>query len=540
MNLSTNQTNLVLENWKTGRKDLQTYHVFYITFAVAAFKANFSLCLIHACSKRVQRTCNIFLVTHYVANTVQTLTAMMYFAWPSIGNTLVCILNISFSSSVLCVPSISLITLSKTLWVTRFTAFISGKLPFLLLTLLLLLAVGVAIPPYLGWGSPVLFFENPASVSILYSVFVGIILSVVPLVIICVSNYKLFKRVQSYEQRSRRESEPQFHPAGRAQFDTRRREGEAKWIMLLQIVLFIICLVPLTMENILASSVPRIIPEAWKYSFNFLAQTYCLFSPLLYGFSNREVRQACKCGCNQKTFVLQGTRLERRQRRVQIGEGHYRSGTNDRHFVVTRIVEQSCDELSGALELNCAGRERLVHFTGVSVLSADNWVGDNDTLRAQKPVIREKRPITAEVSPLRRHCTRKQDGPPRRHPKDESKVRFESECTDKQRKKYIATPSIKRMRQIKRCLSDISLDDLQSSFASVTGSEFESQQHVAPHFTNYSDPMRSAGFRQVLTGKGKRPRICSLHRAEKYKPKSKAFMERRCSIEADYAIRTGC
>lgn len=538
MNNSANQTYLQLENLKPGRKDLQIYHAVYITVAVTAFIANFSLCLIHACCKRMQRTCIIFLVTHCIANTVQTLTTIVGLAWQSsLGNTLLCVLNISLSCSVLCIPMISLITLSKTLWVTRYTAFFSGNLPFLLLTVLLFISVGVAVPPFLGWGTPMLFFEHPAGVSTSYSVFIGILLIVVPLVIICLTNYKLFERVRNYEQRSRRHS---TELQGRVQFDSRRREGEAKWIMLLQVVAFVICLIPITIGNILASFSPQIIPEDVTYSFNCLAQAYCLISPLLHGFTNREVRQAFKCCCYQKTFVLQGPRMKSATRRMQMGEGRYRPGTGNRVFVVPQAcAEQSCDDLAGAQELYCgeAARERAVRFTGVSVLPLNFSGLDDDSSRPQKPVTREKRPITTEVSPIRRHSTKREnDYAPRRQAEDSTKVRFDDEYTDKQRKKYIATPSIKRMRRIKRCMS---LDDLETSIASLNGSEFDSQQHMAPHFTNFSDPMRSAGFRQVLTGKGKRPRASSLHRDEKYKPNTKAFMERRCSTEADYSMRSG-
>ena len=63
---------------------------------------------------------------------------------------------------------------------------------------------------------------------------------------------------------------------------------------------------------------------------------------------------------------------------------------------------------------------------------------------------------------------------------------------------------------------------------------------MMPHYTNYSDPMRSAGFRQVLTKRGKTKRACSLYRDRKHRPKTKNFMERRCSIEADYAIKNKC
>ena len=509
-------------------------HVICITVAVTAFLANSMLCLIHACCKRLQRSGNIFLITHFTANTVQTLASMMCFAFPNIGDVFVCVLNIAFCLSILSVPVITLVTLTKTLCVTRYTAFISGKLPLLLLTLLVFLALGVAVPPFLGLGSPVLFYEYSENASVSYAVSTALILSVIPLVIICTSNYRLFKRVRSYEQSSRRENVPQVHRGGTAlQFDIRRREDEAKWIMLLQVVAFFVCLIPIAGENIVSSFLPRIMPAVVEQIFNCLAQAYCLLSPLLYGFSNREVRQAFKFRCTQKKFVLHGSRLERRKQRVPLGEGRYLSDRNDGRFVVPRL-EQSCD----ALELNCAGPERLVRFTGVSLLSVDYSVDANDS-RPQKPVNRGKRPITTEVSPLRRHSTlrKNQEGPSTRQVNDRVKVRFDSEYSDRQRKKYIATPSIKRMRQIKRCMSDISLDDLQTS---VTGSEFESQQHMMPHYTNYSDPMRSSGFRQVLTKRGKIKRACSLYRDRKHKPKTKNFMERRGSIEADYAIKNKC
>ena len=536
MDNATNETNLGLENFLPGlTKERQIYHAFCITIAVTAFLANFSLCVIHACCKKAQKTCNIFLVSHYIANTVQSLTSIVYFGWPNIGDILLCVLNISFSTSVLCVPVISLVTLCKTIWATQYTAFSSGNLPFLPLVIVLLVALGVAAPPFLGWGSPILH-EDPSSASspISYSVSIGIILSVVPLVIICFSNYKLFKRVRGYEQQARRESLPQV----KAHFDTRKRDGEAKWFMLLQIAAFVTCLVPVTMESILASVIPRIIPDVVKYSFNCPAQAYCLFSPLLRGFTNREIRQAFKCCCRQKSFELQGQRMERAARKEQIGVGRYRE-TNNRAFIVPR-EEQSCDEIIRSQEPYCADRGRLVRFTGVSVLSVDFSVPDEvDKPRARKPATRGKRAITTEFAPIRRHSTlRERDDTPRRQAKDETQVRFDVQDIDKQRKKYIATPSIKRMRHIKRYMSDIALDDFQTSLASNTGSEFELQQHQAPHFTNYSDPMRSAGFRQVLTGKGKRHRTSSLHRDEKFKPKTKAFTQRRCSFEADYFIWT--
>jgi len=97
----------------------------------------------------------------------------------------------------------------------------------------------------------------------------------------------------------------------------------------------------------------------------------------------------------------------------------------------------------------------------------------------------------------------------------------------------------KRMRQIKNSMSNMSEIDLQSSVASLSGYEFETQKHKAPHFTSYSNPMRSTGFRQVLTGKGKRTRTYSLDRSEKYKPTTRAFMEKRFSIDSDKAIRNG-
>ena len=538
MNSSANQSNILVEFTKPRKKDdLNIYHVFCITIAVTAFLENSSLCLLHACCKRVRRTNNVFLITHYIANTLQTLTVMAFFVWPSGIEALVCVLNISFSCSVLCIPVISLVTLSKTQWATRYTTYFSGKLSYVLLIVLLCIAVGVAVPPFLGWGSPMLFFEIPSNVSLSYSLFVGGCLSVVPLIITCLTNYKLFTRMRSYKRRTKREIEPQCHRMRKVSFDPRRREGEAKWVVILQIVVFVVCLVPMTVENVPASFVPNKIPDALKYVFNCLAQAYCAISPVLYGFTNREVRRAFKCCCYQKTFVLQDCpRKQTHPRRAQMNEGCYRI---DESFVIQR-AGLSCDELSGAQDL----RERFVRFTGLSMEFSTGVVIDGVS-STQKPAIREKRPITTEVSAIRRHSTlRKQDEAPRikRKVRDSTKVRFEAELyADQQRKKYVATPSIKRMRRIKKSLSNMSETDLQSSLASLSGSEFESQQHTVPHFTNYSDPMRSAGFRQVLTGKRMRKmaRTCSLRRGEKSKPNTRAFMEKRCSIEGDNAIRSG-
>lgn len=508
-----------------------------VTIAITAFLVNSVLCVISGCCKNVRKKNNIFLVSHYIANILQSFTTTLYFVLPSTFGALLCVVNIFFSFSVLCVPVIALVTLVKTLWVTQRTALCSGILRFSLLAALFVVALGMAVPPFLGWGSPILH-GIPSAISMSYSIFIAVTLSAAPLVIICLSNYKLFKRVRSYERRSRRQTEAQ----GKVPFDSRNREGEAKWIMLLQTVAFFVCLIPITVQNILSCVNPQIIPEVVKHLFSYLAQAYSLVSPLLHGLTRREVRHALrKCCCRQKKIVIQGSRLEGAARGKQMFEGRYRERSN-RPFVVP-VAGQSCEQLSGAREVYCADRKRLVRFTGVSVLSVNFSVGtEDDNTQPQTPATREKRPITTEVSPIRRHSTKRERGnpPPREAAEDAIKVRFDEEyTTNKQRKKYIATPSIKRMRRIKRCMSVISLDDFQSSLASVNGSEFESQQYLVPHFTSYSDPMRSGGFRQVLTGKGRRTRTSSLHRWEKYNPSTKAFVERRCSFEADCFIRTG-
>lgn len=539
MNNSANRSSILGEITKPGGKDdLKIYHVFYIGIAVTAFLANCTLCLLHACCKRVRRTNNIFLITHYVANTLQTLTAMVFFSWPSNVNALVCLLNVFFSCSVLCIPVISLVTLFKTQWVNRCPAYLSGNRSYVLVAVILSTGVGVAIPPFLGWGSPILISEYPTSISISYAVFAGCCLSLGPLMIICFTNYKLFSRVRTYERRARRETGPYCLGVRRVKCEPRRREGEAKWVTILQIIAFVLCIVPISVENILVSFVPHIMPEALKFLFNCLAQAYCAMSAILYGFTNREVRLAFKCCCYQKTFVIQGQPRKKRNRE-KMGEGCYRMGTKDGSFVI-QLADPPCDELTGAHDLD-AGRERFVRFTGLSTECSTN-VAIDDVSRPQKAIVKEKRPITTEVSPIRRHSTlRKQDEASRARQKivDSTKVRFEAEYTDKQRKKYIATPSIKRMRQIRNSMSNMSETDLQSNLASLSGYDFESQQHKAPHFTNYSDPMRSAGFRQVLTGKGKRTRTYSLDRSEIYKPTTRAFMEKRFSTESDNAIRTG-
>ena len=140
-----------------------------------------------------------------------------------------------------------------------------------------ILALGVAVPPYVGWGSPVLFFEHTENASVSYAVSTALILSVIPLVIILTSNYmyRLFKRVRSYEQSSRRESVPQLHRGGIAlQFDIRRREDEAKWIMILQIVAFFVGLIPIAGGKIVSSFLHRIMPAVVEHIFNCLAQAY--------------------------------------------------------------------------------------------------------------------------------------------------------------------------------------------------------------------------------------------------------------------------
>ena len=534
MNNSTNRSNILNEiNKPRGKEELKIYDVFCIGIAVTAFLANFTLCLLHACCKRLRRSKNVFLVTHYVANTLQTLTVMVFFSWPSSVNTLVCLLNVFFSCSVLCIPVVSLATLFKTHWVNRCPTYLSGsRRSYVLVAFILSTGVGVAIPPFLGWGSPILMAEYSTSLSISYAVFAGCCLSLGPLGIICFTNYKLFSRVRTYERRTRRETGPHSQP--------RRKEGEAKWVAILQIIAFVLCIVPISVENILASVVPHIIPEALKLVFACLAQAYCAMSTILYGLTNREVRQAFKCCCYQKTFVIQ-EQPRKKRKREKTGEGRYRMGTKDGSFVI-QLADPSCDELTGANDLGYAGRERFVRFTGVSTEFSTN-AAIADVSLPQKAIIKEKRPITTEVAPIRRHSTlRKQydeESRARRKYVDNTKVRFEAEYTDKQRKKYIATPSIKRMRQIRNSMSNMSEIDLQSSLASLSGYEFETQQHKAPHFTNYSDPMRSAGFRQVLTGKCKRTRTHSLDRSEKYKPTTRAFMGKRFSTDSDKAIRNG-
>lgn len=542
INNSANRSSILDEITKPGGKyDLKIYHVFCISIAVTAFLANFTLCLLHACCKRLRRSKNIFLITHYVANTFQTLTAMVFFSWPSNGNALVCLLNVFFSCSVLCIPVISLVTLFKTQWVNRCPSYLSGsRRSYVLVVIILFIGVGVAVPPFLGWGSPILVSKYPLSISISYAVFAGCCLSLGPLLIICFTNYKLFSRVRTYERRARRETGPRCLGLGRMKYEPRRREGEAKWVTILQIIAFVLCIVPISVENILESLVPHIMPEALKYLFTCLAQAYCAMSAILYGLTNREVRLAFKCCCYQKTFVIQ--RQPRKKRtREKMGEGCYRMGTKDGSFVI-QLADQSCDELTGAKDLDYAGRERFVRFTGVSTDFSTNAAIDDVSL-PQRAIVKEKRPITTEFAPIRRHSTlRKQDeeaSRARRKYVDSAKVRFEAKYSDKQRKKYIATPSIKRMRQIRNSMSNMSETDLQYSLASLSGYEFETQQHKAPHFTNYSDPMRSAGFRQVLTGKGRRTRTYSLDRSEKYKPATRAFMEKRFSIDSDKAIRNG-
>lgn len=540
MNNSGNQSSILIQI-TTRNNNVEIYHVLCIIITVVAFLANSSLCLLYTCFKKVRRTNNIFLITHYIANTLQSLTATVLFAWPSKINALVCVLNVSFSCSVLCIPVISLVTLFKTKWDSRRQVCLSGNLSYVVLAVMLSAGVGVAIPPFLGWGSPILIFEYSTSTSISYSLFFGSCLIVVPLIAICFTNYKLFSRVRTYERRARREAESHCSGFGhgRVKCEPRRREGEAKWVAILQIVAFFVCLFPITVENVLASFIPQRMPVALKYSVNCIALAYFAMSPILYGLTNREVRQAFKCCCYQKTFVLQ-ERPRKQRKGGKIGEGCYRIGTKNEAFVIQQ-VEQSCDELTGGYDLDCAVRERLVRFVGIST-ELSTGVEVDEGPRPQKPAIKEKRPITTEVSPMRRHSTlRKQDEAPKRRRKvdDDTKVHFRDEYTDKERKRYIATPSVKRMRQIKNSMSSMSETDHQSSMASLTGYELESQQHRAPHFTNYSDPMRSAGVRQVLTGKGKMARTCSLHRDDKYKPNIRKFIERRSSTEGDNAIRTG-
>ena len=535
LNNSANQSNILNKVTKPkGKDDLRIYHVFCISIAVTAFLLNFTLCLLHACCKRLRRSINVFLITHYVANTLQTLTAMVLFSWPINDNALVCLLNVFLSCSVLCVPVISLVTLFKTQWMNRCPSYLSGRRrSYVLVVMILFMGVGVAIPPFLGWGSPILMSEYPLSISISYAVFAGCCLSLGPLIIICFTNYKLFSRVRTYERRARRETRPYCLGVGRMNCEPRRREGDAKWVAILQIIAFVICIVPIFVEDIITSFVPHMMPEALKLLFTCLAQAYCAMSAILYGLTSREVRLAFKYCCYQKTFVIQGQPRKKRKRE-KMGEGCYRAGTKDGPFII-QLADQSCDELTGANDLDYAKRERLVRFTGVSTEFSTNVAVDD--------VIKEKRPITAEFAPIRRHSTlRKQDeeaSRTRRKYVDCTKVRFESEYTDKQRKKYIATPSIKRMRQIKTSMSNMTETDLQSSLASLCGYEFETQQHKAPHFTNYSDPMRSAGFRQVLTSKVKRTRTNSLDRSAQYKPTTRAFMEKRFSIDSDKAIRNG-
>ena len=545
MNNSENRSNILGEITKPEEKhDLKIYYVFCISIAATAFLANFTLCLLHTFCKRLRRSKNVFLITHYVANTLQTLTSMLIFSWPSKVNVLVCLLNVFFSCSVLCIPVVSLVTLFKTQWVNRCPSYLSGsRRSYVLVVMILLLGVGVAVPPFLGWGSPILMSEYPSNNSISYAVFAGCCLGLGPLMIICFTNYKLFSRVRSYERRARRETGPRCLGVGRMKFEPRRREGEAKWVTILQIIAFVLCIVPISVENIFASFVPHIMPEALKFLFTCLAQTYCAMSAILYGLTNREVRLAFKCCCYQKTFVIQGQSHKKRTRE-KMGEGCYRMGTKDGSFVI-QLADQSRDNSTRVDYLEYAERERVVRFTSVSTEFSTNAAIDDVSL-PQKAIIKEKRPITTEFAPIRRHSTlRKQDeeaSRARRKYVHSTKVRFEAEYTDKQRKKYIATPSIKRMRQIKNSMPSISSmfeTDLQSSLASLSGLEFEIQQHKAPHFTNYSDPLRSAGFRQVLTGRAKRTRTYSLDRSEKYKPVTRAFMEKRFSTDSDKAIRNG-
>ena len=129
-----------------------------------------------------------------------------------------------------------------------------------------------------------------------------------------------------------------------------------------------------------------------------------------------------------------------------------------------------------------------------------------DVSRPQKAVGPKKRPITTEVSHFgdilrfeNKRCTEsKEKGSRKRY----SFLRFETRMHRKTTENYLVTTSVKRMHLTKKSLSNISVSDLQSGIVSLIGSEFESLHHMAPHFTNYSDPLRSAGFTQVLTRRG--------------------------------------
>ena len=544
MNKSIHQSLLAaLETRSNEREDspiVSWYWMVSLAIVVPAFLMNSSLCVLHACCKRVRRLSNIFLITHCVANTFQTLATMILFSWGEHTDVFLCIINVSFSCSVLCIPVISTLTLFKSQWAHRYVICATGSLSYVILITVLCAGVGVAIPPFLGWGSPLLFYKSPTTVSPSYSIFAGFVLTVIPLVIICGTNYKIFSRVRSYEQRARRDTEPNCSRAGKAQVEPRRRDGEAKLVIIMQVFVFAVCLVPVTVESLSASFLSLATSKVIKYSLNCFAQAYCALSPVLYGYTNKDIRRSFNCSCYQKKFVLQNPRKKSRQR--QLGGGSYRGvGLYADPFVLIQQVQNSCDELSVDNYLNGGGRERFVHFAGLSTNISISVEIDNVS-RPQKVAEPKKRPITTEVSPIRRHSTlRKQEDAPKvkKRVHESVTVSFDSkpECTEKQRKKYLATPSVKRMRLIKKSLSNISDSDLQSGIVSFTGSEFESLQHMAPHFTNYSDPMRSAGFRQVLTRRGKLKRTCSLHRRDKREPKIRGFMERRCSLEGDRAIR---
>ena len=441
---------------------VQSYHLSLFAVAMPAFLANLLLCVFHCRCKRLRpRIHNVFAVSHYVANVLQTTSVVASYAKPEFDEYLTFILNLSFCSSVFSLTVTSFVRLSKTLWFSYYTRFFSRNLPYVTLGIVWILSLGLTTPGFWKWGAPLLFLRYPVHVSLSYALFFWTVTFVLPLIAMCFNNQKLFRRVVKKRD---------------IEFQNPRAAGksEPKWMVSLETALLALCLAPVAVETTVFSVVSQKNVAAFRYIFNCVALAHCLFSPVLHLCTNKELRQKMAC-CHKGSFVLQGRRSKKKRQagHVQISCGQFRLDRGQEAF----FLHEQRDTCNGQVQ----GEEwdRFVRFVGPLTESSSLGCHGNNPLQECKT--RQHGPMTAEVSPTRRDSTRQAPDEmakpvPEQQSSESVGVRFDVSYAEKQRKKYIQTPSLQRMRRINREMNLISLMDLQSR---LTNPELENQPHVA-------------------------------------------------------------
>ena len=333
----------------------------------------------------------------------------------------------------------------------------------------------------------------PSQRSTFHAMLILLLLDLGPLLVMCVCNYKLFIQIKTFRYGNRASD---THPTKR----TRSRESAAKWTLVNQMAALALCCAPVAVETVILSffSAENIVPEV-HFTVTSLALFHSLLAPILHAFSNKEIWREI----NPKL-------VRKEMRSEMIGEQD-------------KINDEDNFDLSIAQEDSLPHSEDLSKHTNESNSSDPEKQPQANNSTKGKASFREVQATSSQTE-----CTKI------------AEVHFEAtdaKC-DKNYRRYIATPSPKRMRNVQRALQSIWSGEITSSVASISSNEFHLQQYLAPHFTNYCDPLRSAGFRQVISGKRKLERCSSLH-GKVTRKVVKKFVESRCSTEGENAMQLG-